>query len=202
MGKLFGLFKPLHVVAATLFMLLCAGSARAKTTGTISGVVSGKSGALIQTATVTLRNEATGLVRVATADESGCYQFLAVPIGEGYSIEGTALGFQNSIQTTIALLVKQAHKVDAKLDVGTVDEAVSVSSSTLQVDTTGTQMGEVIQSTEVFSAKVDNSDQSCHCPGGNSQRRSLEPKLKYRAGFLEVKTEIPNTTEKQSKEAK
>jgi hypothetical protein len=146
---------PSHVVVAALMMPLCLGVANAQTAGKISGVVSDDSGALIPGATATLRNHTTGLMRVVTADQGGRYEFLAVPVGEGYSIEFTASNFRTFIQTNIALLVNQAYKVDVMLKVGGANETISVSSSALQVDTTSTQMGQVIQSKEMTNMPLN-----------------------------------------------
>ena len=155
MQSSFRLLKSIYVVVAVLLVLLSIDVAHADTTGNISGVVSDNSGALIPAATVTLRNSATGLLRVATADQGGRYEFLAVPIGAGYSIEGSASGFRNSVQTDIEILVNQSYKADIRLNVGSLDQTVSVSSASVQVDTTSTQVGQVIQSTEMTNMPLN-----------------------------------------------
>jgi len=103
------------------------------------------SGAAVSGATVVLRNPDTGLQRRAKTNESGDYEFLAVPVGEKYSVQVEAKGFEKSVQNGVKLLLNQKYRADFKLVVGAVTETVEVTSSTTQVDTTSTQLGDVIE---------------------------------------------------------
>jgi hypothetical protein len=102
---------------AILFFLNCD-ALRADVTGTILGNVTDPSGAAVPGAEVTLSNAATGLNRKASTDPVGFYQFLAVPVGENYTVEVELKGFQKSTQPGIKLLVNQKYKADFQLVVG------------------------------------------------------------------------------------
>ena len=115
-------------------------------TAGVLGTVVDPSGATVPNATVTLKHPDTGLTRRTKTDASGAYEFLSVPVGENYSIQTEAPGFQTSVQTGITLLVNQKYRADFKLVVGAVSQTVEVSSSTTQVDTSSTQLGDVIES--------------------------------------------------------
>jgi hypothetical protein len=139
--------RSFHKVLACLATLLILGSSlHAEVTGSIFGAMLDPSGAAVPNATVTLKHATTGLSRRVQTDASGNYEFLSVPVGENYSLQAETPGFQTSVQTGITLLVNQKYRADFKLVVGAVSQTVEVSSSTTQVDTTSTQLGDVIES--------------------------------------------------------
>jgi hypothetical protein len=128
-------------LAAVLF---CAGQdLYAEVTGTILGTVSDSSGAAVAGANVTLRSSDTGLVRTLKTTSTGSYQFVSVPVGT-YSVQVEASGFQTNAQTGIVLDVNQKYRADFNLKVGAVNEKIEVSANSAQVDTTNTQLGDVI----------------------------------------------------------
>ena len=90
----------------------------------------------------------TGYERTVKSDAEG-YQFLAVPIGEGYEVTVEAAGFRKAVQTGITLLVNQDFRADFKLEVGAPTQTVEASAVTMQVETTSTQLGDVIQDTKM-----------------------------------------------------
>lgn len=72
----------LRTICAVGLLILFAGAAHGQSsTGSISGVVTDKTQAVIPAATVTIRNTATGFTRSTTADSEGRYSFSDVPIG-------------------------------------------------------------------------------------------------------------------------
>ncbi len=127
-------------------LLILGSSLHAEVTGSIFGAILDPSGAAVPNATVTLKHATTGLSRRVQTDAAGNYEFLSVPVGENYSLQAETPGFQTSVQTGITLLVNQKYRADFKLVVGAVSQTVEVSSSTTQVDTTSTQLGDVIES--------------------------------------------------------
>jgi hypothetical protein len=124
-------------------------------TAGVLGTVVDPSGATVPNAAVTLKHPDTGLVRRVQTDSSGSYEFLSVPVGEKYSVQAEAPGFQTSIQADIKLLVNQKYRADFKLVVGAVNQTVEVSSSTTQVDTSSTQLGDVIEDKKVTSLPLN-----------------------------------------------
>ncbi len=116
----------------------------AEVTGTVQGTVLDASGAAVPNATVTLRNMDTGLVRTVKTTSTGAYEFLSVPVGENYSVQVEAAGFQKTAQTGVKLDVNQKYRADFALKVGSIQETVSVNANAAQVDTSNTQLGDVI----------------------------------------------------------
>jgi len=118
---------------------------RADVFGTILGTVTDTSGAVVPSAKVVLRNAGTGLARGAATDASGNYEFLAVPVGENYSVEVEAQGFRKTTQSGVTLLVNQRFRADFSLEVGAVKQEVNVTAAASQVETVSTQLGDVIE---------------------------------------------------------
>jgi len=113
------------------------------------GVVADPSGSALPGVKVLLQNPDTGFSRSTTTDRTGTYEFLAIPAGDGYSISVEAQGFEKSEQKGLRLLVNQRYRVDFTLRVGRVTENVSVTGSPLQVESSSTQIGDVIQDQKI-----------------------------------------------------
>src|SRR5689334_5091446 len=86
--------RSFHCAIFAIAVLLLPSALRADVTGAILGTVTDPSGAGVPGAKVTLRNVDTGSVRTARTDDLGGYEFLAVPVGEGYTVSVEAAGFQ------------------------------------------------------------------------------------------------------------
>src|SRR5262249_20798955 len=127
----------------------------AEVTGSISGTVTDPSGAVVPNAVVTLRNGNTGLERRVQANTTGAYEFLAVPVGENYSIRVEAPGFTAAVQNGIKLEVNQKYRADFKLAVGAITATIEVSGAITQVDTTSTHLGEAIGEKKMTSLPLN-----------------------------------------------
>src|ERR1700730_1658769 len=132
------------LVCTVVFTLLCPMLLNAEVTGTLSGTVSDPSGAAVGDSNVTLLNSDTGLVRRLKTCTNGRYEFLSVPVGENYSVQVQALGFRTATQTGIKLDVNQKYRADFTLNVGAINETIEVTGNAAQVDTSSTQLGDVI----------------------------------------------------------
>ena len=66
-----------------IFVVLgCLSLSAQQTTGTIRGTVTDPTGAVVQGATVTVKQSETDLSRTATTDRNGSYVVLELPIGQ------------------------------------------------------------------------------------------------------------------------
>jgi hypothetical protein len=151
----------------------------AEVTGSISGVVTDPSGAIVPNAVVILRNGDTGLERKIQANAQGAYEFIAVPVGENYSVRVEAPGFRASVQSGIKLEVNQKYRADFKLTVGAVTATVEVTGSVTQVDTSSTQLGDVIGSKKITTLPLNG--------------RSYLDLLGLQAGVVPVKSDAALT---------
>lgn len=136
-------------VLATGILLFLAQPTLADVTGSILGVVTDPSSAGVPNAKVTLRNLTTGLVRQTVTALDGSYEFLAVPAGEDYSVEVEAANFRKSAESIITLLVNQRFRADFRLEVGSLEEAVTIAADSVQVESVSTQLGDVIDDKKI-----------------------------------------------------
>jgi hypothetical protein len=103
--------------------------------GRVTGTVTDQSGALVNGAKVTLTNTSTGVVTTQTTS-NGVYTFVAVQPGT-YTVRVEATGFSAHITDNIVVNVQKTDTVDAQLNPGSVNEQVTVNTSTplLQTET-------------------------------------------------------------------
>ncbi len=142
------------LLMAALICLVGVPSAWSSVTGSISGTVKDPSGAVIPGATVTALNTGTGISQTVETDALGFYVFPVLPVGV-YDITIRHAGFKELRQTGLALDATTALRVDATLEVGAVAQEVTVQSSTVHVDTTSSQMGEVIGGTKMTTLPLN-----------------------------------------------
>jgi Carboxypeptidase regulatory-like domain len=137
------------------FLLLLSGTAAlASITGTISGIVTDPGGAVVTGASVKATNVQTAVEQTITTDAKGFYSFPALPIGT-YTIDVQHPGFKNFEQKDIVIDANSVIRADAKLQVGAVQQQVTVSTTAVQVETTSTQMGEVITGESMTSIPLN-----------------------------------------------
>jgi len=138
----------------SLLLLLGAVDLRADVTGSITGYVRDKSGAVLPNATVTATQASTGYTRTVTTDASGAFSLLALPPGQ-YRLTSSASGFQQAAIENVNLNVNDALKFDFTLQLGSVTESVSVQADTVQIQTTTTAMGNVIESNQILAMPLN-----------------------------------------------
>jgi len=117
-------------------------------TGSIVGVVKDPTGAAIVGATITLRNEATGVSRAATTNQDGGYQFSALIPGI-YAVQASAPGFESAISKNIQIDVQSRPAIDFTLKVGQSKEVIEVSSAGPILQTETADVGGVVQKEQI-----------------------------------------------------
>jgi hypothetical protein len=130
-------------VATFGFVFLLTTFTWASITGSISGVVTDSSGAVIAGAQVVAIDTQTGVRTTVTTDAKGFYSFPSLPVGT-YDLEISQVGFKTFHKTGLVVDANSALRADATLTVGTASEKVEVTTDTVHVETESTQMGEVI----------------------------------------------------------
>ena len=125
-----------------------ADMAHADIGGRIAGTVKDQTNAVIPGAMVDAVNPATGAKQTATTDEQGNYSFPNLPVGQ-YEINVTAEGFNPSKTQGLTINIDTALTVDVVLRIGGQNQTVTVSENGVRVETSDTQLGEVIESKQV-----------------------------------------------------
>jgi hypothetical protein len=134
------------LLAATLHVVASA----QETTGTITGVTSDQTGAVLPGVSVTIKNTNTSTSRTVVTNETGLYTASLLPVGS-YEVTFELSGFQPVTLKNIDLHVNDRLKLDGRLTVGGVAESVDVSAgrqlvqpiAALQTTMTSVQVNEM-----------------------------------------------------------
>ena len=127
--------RPCIPLAVILLAVAVSQPAYPQVTASMSGIVRDRSGAVIGGSDVTVTSLETGVARTASTDSAGNYRVLSLPVGR-YSVKAEKQGFEPTMQTGINLVVGQDAVVNLTLDVGTVQQQVTITAEAPLVDTT------------------------------------------------------------------
>jgi hypothetical protein len=123
-------------------------AARAEIGGKLTGVVKDQTGSVIPGAAVVITNAATGVTQTALTDQDGVFTFPVLSVGQ-YQIDVTSDGFQPFTKPGLVVDIGSALLVDVTLKVREQDQSVMVTENAAQVETTDTQLGQVLGSQKV-----------------------------------------------------
>jgi len=119
-------------------------------TATLRGTITDPNGAVVPNATVSIANQETGIDRrTATTNESGDYVLTALTPGL-YRVTIEVTGFKKSVRENIRLNVGQVQEFDFKLEVGTSQETVVVTTDPPLVETSSNTVGGNITQNELI----------------------------------------------------
>jgi outer membrane receptor protein involved in Fe transport len=113
--------------------------------GQITGVISDPSGAIVERASVQVRNLSTGYETSFESNESGIYNAPELIVGS-YIIYVRAPGFKTVVATNLVLNAGTVLRVDFKMVVGTRSETVEVIDAARSVDTEDSRLSYMIDS--------------------------------------------------------
>src|SRR6266851_4858799 len=132
-----------------LILSLCAVSTYAQYRASIQGVVTDADGATVSGATLTLTNLETNQKLTATTNDSGIYNFNALPPSK-YSLTVEKTGFRKRVLENVGVIPEQANALNLQLEVGQVTEVVSVSGdSTPLMDTETASVAGTVSSNQI-----------------------------------------------------
>jgi len=128
---------------------LFAVSAYAQYRASIQGVVTDPDGAVVSGATLTLTNLDTNQKLVATTNDSGIYNFNALPPNR-YSLLVEKAGFKKKTLENVGFIPEQANAINIQLEIGEVTQTVTVSGdSTPLIDTETASINGVVSSNQI-----------------------------------------------------
>jgi hypothetical protein len=117
-------------------------------TAAISGTVEDTSGAMVQGATVTVKNLETGASRTVTTDQSGNYTLVSLPLGP-QELKAEKTGFKTALRTGVVLVVGQQAVVNFRLELGELVQQVTLVDETPLVNTTTSSVSGVVGSQQI-----------------------------------------------------
>jgi outer membrane receptor protein involved in Fe transport len=133
-----------NVLGVFFALLFAPAFSHAQGFGSILGRVIDPAGAGVAGAQVTATQEGTGFSRAATTDTEGLYVIPSLQPAV-YNLTVEAKGFSTSKQIGITLLADQSLTVNMGLRLGAVTEVVTVTTNTIQVDTSTSTLKQVIE---------------------------------------------------------
>ncbi len=143
-------------IATVIFLLstFSGGMLWASVSGSISGTIKDPSGNIIVNAHVVVREINTGLSYSTHTDSKGYYTFPVMPVGR-YALDVESPGFGKYERKDIALDTSAALTLNVVLQVGDVSQSVTVTDNTLHVETTSTQLGQVITGRQMAAVPLN-----------------------------------------------
>lgn len=123
-------------------------------TGQISGRVMDASGAAVQSASVVVRSETTGLERRVQTGEAGLY---ALPLlnADRYTLTASRTGFRSEIRSGVHLEVDQRAELNFTLEVGAVTESVEVTAAVSRLNTIEASQGQVVDNKRIVEMPLN-----------------------------------------------
>jgi hypothetical protein len=132
------------IVAACIAALFVYSAFAQSTTGTITGLVSDSTGAVVPQASVTVKNQATGAQAETVSSNTGNYVIPNLPVGI-YEISVSNPGFKRFVQSNISLKSNDNIRLDVRLEVGAVSEQVSVTAEAPPLKSESTEVSTVME---------------------------------------------------------
>ncbi len=138
-------------IAALACVLLIFGAAYAQSDrGTITGTIVDAAGAMVPNASIEAKNTQTGAVFQTVSSGTGNYTLSQLPIGV-YQLTASVTGFKQYVRTGITVMVAQTLRIDIALEVGNIQEVVTVSADAPLLKTESGELSHNVSSDRVDS---------------------------------------------------
>src|SRR6202022_4468689 len=120
----------------------------------LAGTVLDGSGATVAGADITVKNQATGLVRRVVTGDSGEYSVPDLVVGV-YQVEVAKAGFKTGLAKDIKLDVQRTSRVDFTMQLISVSDTITIVSSAPLLQTTESQVSTLIENREILELPLD-----------------------------------------------
>jgi hypothetical protein len=141
--------RRLLLMAAVLLVSAEAFAQNAQVTGTLKDA----SGGVLPGATVTARNEETGLTRTAVSEGLGEYRVPALPPGR-YTVSVDLQGFTTENRQNLVLVIDQTAVLDFVLKPASLAETITVTGESPLVDTTASSVATSVSNEQIQDLPV------------------------------------------------
>ena len=128
------------MLVSLLYFAASAAWAQTTSMGTITGLVTDQSNAVVPDATVTVKDTATSAVRTSNTNTAGRYVFVNVPPGT-YDITVIKAGFQKVVIPNDIIAVGEVSTNNVTLKIGAASQTIEVQSSGVELQTLNATVG-------------------------------------------------------------
>jgi hypothetical protein len=149
----------IYLAIIAIALGLGASSQAQVTSANLDGTVTDQSHASVPGAHVVVTNLDTDAMTETRADQRGTYTMRSLPPGH-YKVTTTSQGFTESVQTGITLTVGQNATLPVVLKVGSTSESVTVNASADLINSTTSELSQVMGETTVRELPLNGRDPS------------------------------------------
>lgn len=147
----------LHVAITVVVLATTIQLGAQSSSGTISGTVTDSSDASIASATVTIKNVATGVERTVPTNSSGFYNVPNLVPGT-YSVSASATGFRTVLRSDVIVDVGAELLVNVELPIGQVNEQVQVTGEPPDIQQNSSSLEYTVNSTTMRELPLNGRD--------------------------------------------
>lgn len=168
-------FRAALALLVTVVLATTAFSQASLSTAQLNGTVLDTGGRAVAKAQIVLRSVDTNQSYTSTTNEAGFYVLPSLPPGR-YDMSVTSSGFAKYQQTGISLSVGQSGSINVTLKVASVGEVITVTTEVPPVETTRTEISQVIDTQQIADLPTVNrrfTDFALLTPGVATSRTAL-----------------------------
>jgi hypothetical protein len=132
----------------SFWLLLAAVSAAQQGTTEVRGQVTDAQGAVLPGVNIVVRNQDTGMFRETVTNQDGTF-FVSGIVPGMYQIEAELQGFKKYSRRDVRLEIGKTTTADLRLEVGSLEETITVQAESPIVDTTSKEVGGSLSAREL-----------------------------------------------------
>ena len=143
-----GIARPHPAVGLLVLLWLSPGAYGQAITGRLVGTVHDSNQATVPNAKVIIVNQSTGISWEFPTDAQGNYVAPSLPPG-AYRVAVAVAGFRQAVVNNVGVNVAQTTRVDITMEVGKVEETVEVQAAAALVQSTTSDLGEIVDQRQI-----------------------------------------------------
>lgn len=138
----------------SLIFVMAALAMAQSPTGTLTGTAKDSSGGVVPGVTIHLRNVDTNETRQTVTNEVGLYRVSSLPRGT-YEVKAEMTGFKTVTQTDVQVTVGETVRLDFELEVGGLNENITVTSQASLVNTEEGRLSNLVDERRVMDLPLN-----------------------------------------------
>ena len=147
--------KILRICAPIFIVLLMPLMIFAQELGSIRGIVSDQSGAVMPDVKLRATNVATNISVSTTSKADGSYEFLQIRTPTTYRVTASRSGFKTAEVNDIPVALNQIYVLNVTMELGAITQVVTVEATPMQVEKTSMQLGATLTGTQIVDLPLN-----------------------------------------------